>query len=143
MPERRSTKPRKTHAAKRIDAHIGARLRRRRLQCRIPSAFLARYLGVGRDELAAYESGARELLSSQIFALSGLFSVSPDYFYAGLHDASTSVSPRKAMAGSDGVSDAKARNSSNRLLELTTEIVEEVAGTTSRRPRRKSGDHTH
>ncbi|HEY6334734.1 MAG TPA: helix-turn-helix transcriptional regulator [Alphaproteobacteria bacterium] len=143
MPERRNTKPRKTHASKRIDAHIGARLRRKRLQCRMPSAFLAKYLGVGRDELAAYESGAKEMLTSQIYALSGLFRVSPEYFYAGLDNANAPARAGKAGAGSDRAAVPAARVTSARMLELTAEIVEEIVETTYQRPRRKPGKYKH
>jgi len=67
-----------------IDAHIGLRLRQRRLALGITQAELARAVGLTFQQIQKYESGANQLVCSRLYDLAAALGVQPSFFFEGL-----------------------------------------------------------
>jgi transcriptional regulator with XRE-family HTH domain len=67
-----------------IDAHIGARLRRLRLAREMAQAELWRQLGVSFMQVQKYESGTNRVSATRLFQIAKLFYVSIGSFFEGL-----------------------------------------------------------
>jgi len=74
-----------------IDRHVGARLRRRRIELRASQSSLASRLGVSFQAVQKYETGAVRLSASRLFDLAHALGVAPGYFFEGYGDAPTQV----------------------------------------------------
>jgi transcriptional regulator with XRE-family HTH domain len=69
-----------------IDRHVGARLRRRRIELRASQSSLASRLGVSFQAVQKYETGTVRLSASRLFELAHALGVTPGYFFEGYGD---------------------------------------------------------
>ena len=85
-----------------IDAHVGARLRSRRLLLNRSQESLAQMIGVSVRRFERYETGVATMPASQLWALAQALGAPLGYFYEGLEEgravasqaASTDPEPR-------------------------------------------------
>jgi transcriptional regulator with XRE-family HTH domain len=67
-----------------IDAHVGRRLKARRLELRLKQVDLARALEVSIQQVHKYETAKSGLSAGRLFHLSRTLDVAPAYFFDGL-----------------------------------------------------------
>jgi len=68
----------------RVDAAIGERIRRRRVELGLTQDQLAGRLGVSYQQIQKYERGANRISASRLYALARRLDVVPGYFYGDL-----------------------------------------------------------
>jgi transcriptional regulator with XRE-family HTH domain len=68
----------------RVDAVIGERIRRRRIEFGLTQDQLAGRLGLSYQQLQKYERGANRISASRLYRLACCLDVAPSYFYADL-----------------------------------------------------------
>lgn len=83
--------------AKSIDAHVGGRLRVRRLLAGMSQEELANTLGLTFQQVQKYEKGHNRIGASRLYQLAKIFDVKVQFFFEGIavsdnSDASVSVS---------------------------------------------------
>jgi transcriptional regulator with XRE-family HTH domain len=71
----------------RVDAAIGERIRRRRVELGLTQEQLACRLGLSYQQIQKYERGANRISASRLFALARRLDVTPGFFYADLEPA--------------------------------------------------------
>jgi transcriptional regulator with XRE-family HTH domain len=69
-----------------IDAHVGTRLRSRRLELAISQQSLGRHLGVTFSQVQKYEKGSNRIGAGRLYHLATILDTSVQYFYEGLDD---------------------------------------------------------
>jgi DNA-binding XRE family transcriptional regulator len=62
---------------------IGSRVRIRRTSRGMTQQELSKLLGIGRDNLAAYEAGEERVNANLLLRIAKLLDVKPDYFFRG------------------------------------------------------------
>ena len=77
-----------TPYAKRIDGHVGANLRERRLKCKLTAVELSQVLEVSEEEYLSWESGKTRVPASKLLEAAQLLSCSAVEFFNGLPDGS-------------------------------------------------------
>lgn len=68
----------------RVDAAIGERIRRRRVELGLTQEQLACRVGISYQQIQKYECGANRISASRLYALACRLDVAPAYFYADL-----------------------------------------------------------
>jgi transcriptional regulator with XRE-family HTH domain len=76
----------KRHSARKVDAHIGSQLRKRRVELGLTQENLARELDLSYQQLQKYETNANRISGGRLWQLSKLLGVDPGYFYEGLDE---------------------------------------------------------
>jgi transcriptional regulator with XRE-family HTH domain len=76
-----------------IDAHVGARLRARRILLGLSQSALAAKLGVTFQQVQKYERGANRLSASQLWRAAEALQVELSFFFAGLRDGTAGDLP--------------------------------------------------
>jgi len=71
---------------KSIDAHIGSRLRLRRLMLGISQESLGERLSVTFQQIQKYEKGTNRVSASRLYEMAQIFDVPINYFFDGLED---------------------------------------------------------
>lgn len=72
------------HLDRRVDRHVGARLRLRRKTLGRSQASVGKALGVSFQQVQKYERGANQLNASKLYALSEALDAPVAYFFDGL-----------------------------------------------------------
>lgn len=85
---------------KSIDAHIGSRLRLRRLMRGISQESLGELLSVTFQQLQKYEKGTNRVSASRLYEMAQILDVPIDYFFDGLTDDMSGLRP-EGMQESD------------------------------------------
>lgn len=67
-----------------IDAHVGARVRIRRLEQKLSQETLGKELGLTFQQVQKYEKGTNRVSASVMWDLCRILAVQPNYFYEGL-----------------------------------------------------------
>ena len=67
-----------------IDAHVGKRLRQRRIELGMSQQKLSGVTGVSYQQIQKYERGTNRVGASMLWLLSDVLNVEPAYFYEGL-----------------------------------------------------------
>lgn len=75
----------------RVDAAIGERIRRRRVELGLTQEQLACKLGLSYQQIQKYERGANRISASRLYALARRLDVAPGYFFADLEIANDGV----------------------------------------------------
>lgn len=75
-----------------VDAHIGVRLRTRRVVLGMSQSDLARAMGITFQQIQKYEKGSNRVGASRMFDLCRALSVKPDFLFEGLDFAEASGS---------------------------------------------------
>ena len=78
--------------AKRVDAHVGERIRQRRTALGLTQEHLANALAISYQQVQKYETGANRVSAGRLFEVAGKLDVDIGYFFEGL-DASTEIVP--------------------------------------------------
>lgn len=78
---------------KNIDAHIGARLRLRRLMLGMSQELLGECLSITFQQVQKYEKGSNRISASTLYYLARILDVSVDYFYEGLPETENVYGP--------------------------------------------------
>jgi len=81
-----------------IDAWVGRRLHIRREWLGISDHELCEKLGIGGDEISAYEGGKKRIGASLLFRMAKLLDVRPAYFFQGYPGHETITSPESFAA---------------------------------------------
>lgn len=81
MAERKAPNP--------IDAHVGARLRLRRLTLGLSQEKLGRQLGLTFQQVQKYERGANRIGASRLYAIAQILEAPIAYFFEGLDELET------------------------------------------------------
>ena len=69
---------------KKVDEHVGDRLRMRRAVLNISQSHLAEKLDISFQQLQKYEKGTNRIAASKLFYLAEILDVDISYFYEGL-----------------------------------------------------------
>jgi len=87
---------------RRIDAHVGLRLRQRRMAMGMKQADLANAVGLTFQQIQKYESGSNQIVSSRLYELGVALDVPVAFFFEGLTaSAKTDVNPEtRSLMGS-------------------------------------------
>ncbi len=72
-----------------IDAHIGARLRLRRLMLGMSQEALGERLSLTFQQVQKYEKGTNRIVASRLYELARVLDVPVQYFFDGLEDDTT------------------------------------------------------
>lgn len=75
-----------------VDAHVGGRVRARRILLDLTQDKLGELLGITFQQIQKYERGANRISAGRLFEISRILGVSVPYFYEGL----TQETPRRA-----------------------------------------------
>lgn len=67
-----------------VDVHVGKQIKRMRALRRMSQTDLAQSLNTSFQRIQKYEIGSNRVSASLLHRLSGIFGVSPCYFFAGL-----------------------------------------------------------
>src|SRR3954452_9064395 len=81
------------NVANEIDAHVGSRLRLRRLLMGISQEKLEAALGLTFQQIQKYERGANRVGASRLFDLSRVLDVPMSYFFADMPEETAAVMP--------------------------------------------------
>jgi transcriptional regulator with XRE-family HTH domain len=76
---------------KRIDAHVGERIRSRRTELGLTQEQLADALDVSYQQVQKYETGAHRVSAGRILEIARAFGVDVGYFFEGLSDDDPSL----------------------------------------------------
>lgn len=71
-------------SADEVDAHVGRRLRQRRIALGISQEQLGEQLGLTFQQIQKYEKGQNRISAGRLYKLSLILSVSVEFFYEGL-----------------------------------------------------------
>lgn len=80
-----------TSIAKRVDEHVGERIRRRRTQLGLTQHQLAQALGISYQQVQKYETGANRISAGRLFEMALHLQISIAFFFEGLEPSSPSV----------------------------------------------------
>ena len=114
-----------------IDAHVGKRLRLRRLLAGINQAELAARMGVTLQQIHRYECGANRVSASRLFDLARLLDVPIAYFFDEMGREPVRAAPAALAAATPAVSDLDLPMK-REMLELIR-AFNEIADTRARR----------
>jgi transcriptional regulator with XRE-family HTH domain len=79
-------------SAQPVDAHVGKRIRMRRVFLNISQEKLAEMVGVTFQQVQKYERGANRIAASRLLEFSKALDVEVDFFYEGLPEAGSKKS---------------------------------------------------
>lgn len=81
-----------------IDAHVGARLRLRRMMLGVSQESLAAQVGVTFQQIQKYEKGQNRIGASRLFQLARALSAPVGYFFEGAPGAAAEADPAPNVA---------------------------------------------
>lgn len=88
--KRKRAEPRNATA---VDAHIGARMRKRRLELKLGQVHLAKALGVSKQQIQKYEAGQNCISAARLFGICRVSKVSMSSMFVGLDARVNNASP--------------------------------------------------
>ena len=110
------------NVANEIDAHVGSRLRLRRLLLGISQEKLGGALGLTFQQIQKYERGANRVGASRLFDLSRALDVPVSYFFADMPEETAAVMPVR-LAGRLSASREPSLDADVLLSKETAELV--------------------
>jgi transcriptional regulator with XRE-family HTH domain len=110
------------NVANEIDAHVGSRLRLRRLLLGISQEKLGGALGLTFQQIQKYERGANRVGASRLFDLSRVLDVPVSYFFADMPEETAAVMPAR-LAGKMSASREPSLDADVLLSKETAELV--------------------
>lgn len=81
-----------------VDAHIGSRLRLRRLMLGMSQEALGESLSVTFQQVQKYEKGTNRISASRLYYIASIFDVPLSYFFSGLAPSETDSQQPMGMA---------------------------------------------
>src|SRR5580698_8474418 len=85
--------------AQRVDAHVGSRVRMRRMLLRMSQEKLGRSLGLTFQQVQKYERGVNRISAGRLHEIAHILRVPVDFFFEGLSSAAQD-GPARASAES-------------------------------------------
>ncbi len=76
-----------------IDAHVGKRLRQRRIELGLSQQKLSGVTGVSYQQIQKYERGTNRIGASMLWLLCSVLNVQPGHFFEGLSHRAKAVAP--------------------------------------------------
>ena len=86
-------------SADEVDAHVGRRLRQRRIALGISQEQLGSELGLTFQQIQKYEKGQNRISAGRLYKIAMILSVSVEHFFQGLANANGASGQRSAMPG--------------------------------------------
>ena len=74
-----------------VDAHVGERLKQRRMALRLSQRELGELIGVSLQQIHKYETASNKVSLSRFFRLAQVLNVAPSYFYEEIFVSSTAA----------------------------------------------------
>jgi transcriptional regulator with XRE-family HTH domain len=127
------------NVANEIDAHVGSRLRLRRLLLGISQEKLGGALGLTFQQIQKYERGANRVGASRLFDLSSALDVPVSYFFADMPEETAAVMPVR-LAGRLSASREPSLDADVLLSKETAELVRAYYGIADLEVRRRTLD---
>ncbi len=84
LSEYHNGRPRGARLAKRVDEHVGERIRQRRTTLGFTQEQLSAALEISYQQVQKYETGANRVSAGRLFEIAGHLSVDVGYFFDGL-----------------------------------------------------------
>jgi transcriptional regulator with XRE-family HTH domain len=84
-----------------IDAHVGKRLRQRRIELGMSQQKLSGVTGVSYQQIQKYERGTNRIGASMLWLLSDVLNIQPAYFFDGLSRKGRGGGPLLGLAEQD------------------------------------------
>ena len=81
-----------------VDAHVGKRLRQRRLMLKISQDQLANYVNLTFQQIHKYEKGLNRISCSKLFEFAKFLQTDVAYFFRGLNEDQSSMAADSASA---------------------------------------------
>ena len=81
-----------------IDAHVGKRLRQRRIELGMSQQRLSGVTGVSYQQIQKYERGTNRIGASMLWLLSDVLNIQPAYFFDGLSRKGRGAAPLLGLA---------------------------------------------
>lgn len=94
------TKRKKIEQIHPVDAHVGARLRERRILLSISQEQLGKYVGLTFQQIQKYEKGLNRISCSKLFEFAKFLKVDIGYFFAGYDNVGPYVIPNLTLNNS-------------------------------------------
>jgi transcriptional regulator with XRE-family HTH domain len=92
------SKPQGKRASGRIDNHVGARIRQRRIMLGLTQEQFARMIGVTYQQAHKYECGINRITAGRLYEIARALDTPITYFYEGLDDLKPpQLAPRYRM----------------------------------------------
>ena len=88
-----------SRSPKAIDAHVGGRLRLRRLLVKMSQEDLANALGITFQQVQKYEKGSNRIGAGRLFEMAQILGVSVQYFFEGLGSLEESSADEEPIGG--------------------------------------------
>ena len=117
-------------SADEVDAHVGRRLRQRRIALGISQEQLGTELGLTFQQVQKYEKGQNRISAGRLYKLAKILSVSVEHFFEGLNSASNEHGRQNGVPGDVEIS---AFLTSPEGLALTSGFMKISDPTTRRR----------
>ena len=127
------------NVANEIDAHVGARLRLRRLLLGISQEKLGDALGLTFQQIQKYERGANRVGASRLYDMSRVLDVPVAYFFDDMPDETAAVMSTRLPNGSRAIGESPL-GSDVLLNRETTELVRAYYSITDAEVRRRALD---
>jgi transcriptional regulator with XRE-family HTH domain len=86
-------------SADEVDAHVGRRLRQRRIALGISQEQLGTELGLTFQQIQKYEKGQNRISAGRLYKIAQILSVSVEHFFEGLAGFGAADSRRNGMPG--------------------------------------------
>ncbi len=123
--------------AKRVDEHVGERVRQRRAEMGLTQHDLAQALGISYQQVQKYETGANRVSSGRLYEIANKLEVEISHFFDGLEPA-TSAKPME-HGGKNRSTIELVRNFAEiedlELRSAVSGLIKSLAG----KPRRRKG----
>ncbi|MEM9139523.1 MAG: helix-turn-helix transcriptional regulator [Pseudomonadota bacterium] len=84
-------------AADSIDAHVGSRVRLRRMTLSVSQEQLGESLGLTFQQIQKYEKGQNRIGAGRLYRIAQILSVPVEFFYEGLPSAGADLARAKAV----------------------------------------------
>jgi transcriptional regulator with XRE-family HTH domain len=86
-------------SADEVDAHVGRRLRQRRIALGISQEQLGAELGLTFQQVQKYEKGQNRISAGRLYKIAQILSVSVEHFFEGLNSVNTAHGRQHGMPG--------------------------------------------
>ena len=123
--------------AKRVDEHVGEKVRQRRAEMGLTQHDLAQALGISYQQVQKYETGANRVSSGRLYEIANKLEVDNSHFFDGLEPAS--VAKPQEHGGKNRSTIELVRNFAEiediELRAAVSGLIKSLAG----KPRRRKG----
>ena len=112
--------------ARRVDRHVGGRIRERRLELGLTQQDLAALLQISYQQVQKYETGSNRVSAGKLYAMAQALDVRPGYFFEYLEGEPPGLSGRSA-SDALGLARACAQLKDDRIRANLTMLIKTLA----------------